>query len=61
MIEDEEVKVAENPEEAFWEELRKRTEKAIENCEHEIVVQRHVLALCYEKLGKEMEKPEYVK
>ena len=52
MIEDEKLglKIAENPEEKFWTEMKERTEKAIETCKHELVVQNHVLVLCLDKL-----------
>ena len=59
MIEDKELglKISENPEETFWAMLKDRTEKALNDCEHEKVVQAHVLKLCIEKLGKRAEKP----
>ena len=59
MIEDKELglKIAENPEEKFWIMMKEKTEKAINDCEHEIIVQAHVLDLCNEKLKKENKTP----
>jgi len=54
MIEDKtdgvEVKIAENPEEAFWETCRKRCVKEIDNSEKEIIINKHILILCEQKL-----------
>jgi hypothetical protein len=45
-----EVKIAENPEEAFWETCRKRCVKEIDNSEKEIIINKHILILCEQKL-----------
>ncbi len=41
MIEDNElgIKIAENPEEKFWQDLKKKCEEMIKQCEHEIQIQ----------------------
>lgn len=50
MIEDTEVKIAVNKDEAFWENARKRCEDTINNSEKEIMINKHILILCAEKL-----------
>ena len=52
MLEDKEsgIKVAENSEEAFWNIIKKKCEDAIKNCEHEIIIQKHILRLCSDRL-----------
>lgn len=44
------LKIAENDEEGFWEQCRKRCEDEIKNNEREIIINKHVLSLCEEKL-----------
>ena len=50
MIETEEFKIAENPEEAFWKRLEEKCKEIIGQCEHEIIIQNKLLELCKEKL-----------
>ena len=52
MIEDKELglKIAENPEEKFWLDVKDRCNKAIEGNNHEIVINEHILKLCDEML-----------
>jgi hypothetical protein len=54
MIEDDKLglKIAENPEEAFWSEVQKKTQEHIKNCEHEIIIQKHIAELATSKLQK---------
>ena len=52
MIEDEKdgIKIAENPEEAFWTTMKQKTEEMILQCQHEIIIQENLLRLCEDKL-----------
>lgn len=52
MIESKELgaKVAENPEEAFWTGVKTEADKRILSCEREIVINKHILLLCSDKL-----------
>lgn len=63
MIEEKEIglKVAENPEEKFWTDVKTNTEKALFNCEHEMIMHRRIIDLCNEMLGKDKTTPTYVK
>ena len=58
MIEDKKdgIKIAENPEEAFWNTLKERCNKSIMDCEHEITVQKHILTLCSDMLKTAVNK-----
>lgn len=52
MIEDKTIglKYAENSEEAFWHEIKEKSEKATKQCEHEIVIQAVIRGLAEQKL-----------
>jgi hypothetical protein len=52
MIEDKKLglKVAENPEEAYWEEMKTRMNKDIEANKHNIEISKHILTLAEQKL-----------
>jgi hypothetical protein len=49
MIEDSEVKIAENPEEAFWKTLEKESIKRIEQMRREIIINETIVKLSQEK------------
>jgi hypothetical protein len=55
MIEDKELglKIAENAEEAFWEDLKKKCEKDIRSSEQTIAIAKHIIELCKEKIKGE--------
>ena len=55
MFEDADVKIG-TKEEKFWSDLKERTEKAQEQCSHEIEINETVLLLCETKLAEEKEK-----
>jgi hypothetical protein len=59
MIEDKDLglKIAENPEVAFWEETKKKCESEIKSCERVIIMDNHIIGLCIDKL-KELDKHE---
>ena len=52
MIEDKELglKIAENKDEAFWEESRKKCETSIDMSKKEIIINEYLLILCRQKL-----------
>ena len=52
MIEDREIglKIAESPEEKFWQDMKKKCEDMLKQCEHEIIIQNAIKALSDEKL-----------
>ena len=52
MIEDKDVKIAENSEEAFWKGLEQEMIKSIENAQHEIIINNEILALAVSKQEK---------
>lgn len=54
MIEDKELglKIADNPEEAFWIKLKEQTIKTIDSYKHEIIVNEAVLKLAEEKINE---------
>ena len=63
MIEDKELdlKVAENPEEAAWETLRKEKEEAIATFKRTIELNKVIIKFCKKKLKKwKKETPEMV-
>jgi len=51
MIEEKELglKIVENPEEAFWKGVEEKSNKAIEQCRHEIIIQKSILNLAIRK------------
>jgi hypothetical protein len=55
MIESKDIglKVAENPEEAFWTQALKRCKDAIFNSEKEIEINKEILKLCNKKLEEQ--------
>lgn len=44
------VKIAENPDEAFWDRMKTRCEEGIETSKKEIEINTHILKLVAEKL-----------
>lgn len=44
------IKIAENPEEAFWHGVETQCKKNIDNCKHEEEIQKHILKLAETKL-----------
>lgn len=54
MIEDKSIglKIAEDKDEAFWMEVKKKCENAIDMSEKDIIINKHILKLCEEKLVK---------
>jgi len=54
MIEDKELglKVAENPEIAFWTELKSKSLKSIETLKHEIIINEAIIKLAEEKISE---------
>jgi len=52
MIEDEEVKIAENPTEALWENARKAAEERIKSLENGLIIEKAFLGLCESKINK---------
>lgn len=49
MIEDKDVKIAENPEEKFWKTAEEQAQKNIGQHKHEIIINEHLLKLFKEK------------
>lgn len=41
------------PEEAFWTEQKRKCETVLEQCAHEVMMQKHMLKLCEEKIKEE--------
>jgi hypothetical protein len=52
MIEDKDVKVAENPEEAFWTTFKKQCLKNIENHNREIIINEELVKLADKKVSE---------
>lgn len=52
MIQDVEVKIAEDSEELFWTTLKKDAVKRIENMRHEIIINEAIIKLADEKLER---------
>lgn len=52
MIEDKDLglKIAENREEKFWIDAKKRAEDSIFNCDKEIILSKHIIELAETKL-----------
>ena len=50
MIEDNEVKIAENPEEALWEKVCAARENSIKGLEESLLIEKAFLELCKQKL-----------
>lgn len=46
------LKVAVNPEEAFWTELKNKTIKSIDNLKREIIISEAVIKLADEKINE---------
>jgi len=55
MIEDEDVKIAESPEEAIWINVMKEAEVLIKSSENNLIIQNALLELAKQKL-EEIEK-----
>lgn len=55
MIADEDlgIKIAENPEEAFWTKLKDESIKRIESNKHEIIINTKIIELANEKLAEQ--------
>jgi hypothetical protein len=49
MSEELNVKIAENPEQAFWNNLEKDAQKRIEQMKHEIIISEAIVKLSQEK------------
>lgn len=58
MIEDKEtgLKVAENPEEAYWEKIRKEGNQHISNMKHEITIHESIVELAEKKIKESKSK-----
>lgn len=54
MTEDIDVKIG-TEEEKFWTEIKEKAEKMLKQCEHEIVIQEHIMQLADDKIKKEQE------
>lgn len=52
MIENDNIKIAEDSEEAFWTKLREESLKRIESMKHEITINEAIIKLAEEKLKK---------
>ena len=52
MISDEDVKIALNPEEAFWSKVRDEASKRIKDMRHEIIINEAITKLANEKLAE---------
>lgn len=46
------VKIAENPEEAFWENLKVKRQEEILNLKREIIINENLIKLCEERISK---------
>lgn len=46
------AKIAENPEEAFWIELKDKSTKVIETLKHEIIINEAIIKLADSKIKK---------
>lgn len=46
------LKVAENPEEAFWSELKTKSLKDIETLKHEIIINQAIIELADKKISE---------
>ena len=51
-MEDLGIKIAENPEEVFWTNLKKESIKSIESNKHEIIINESIIKLADEKLAE---------
>jgi len=47
------------PEEVFWTDVKKKCETLIEQCRHEVLIQKHILELAEDMI--EIEKPKLKK
>lgn len=58
MLEDKELglKIAEDPEEAFWHKLEKETVERLKNLDREIIINREILSLAISKQNKKQEE-----
>lgn len=52
-MEDLGIKIAENPEEAFWTKLKDESIKRIESNKHEIIINTKIIELANEKLAEQ--------
>ena len=52
MIQDSDVKIAKNPEEAFWIELKEKCEKEIANNKRGIIINEEIIKLCNRKIER---------
>lgn len=56
MSEDLGIKIAEDPEEAFWTKLKEESQKRIDSMKHEIIINEAVIKLAEDKLKKYVRK-----
>ena len=56
MIEADGIKVAENKEEAFWTEVKKKSDETIRQCNHEIVIQKAIGKLADDEVKKAVKR-----
>ena len=42
-----------SPEEVFWDGVKKKCNEMVEQCEHEIEIQKHILKLAEKKIKEE--------
>lgn len=52
MMEDKDVKIAKNPEEAFWLKIKEESLKRIEGMKHEIVINEEIVKLAERKISE---------
>jgi len=51
-MEDLNIKIAENPEEAFWTKIKDESIKRIESMKHEIIINEAIIRLSNEKISE---------